>query len=282
MTASKFSRLIYALALLGGCISPAKYEREAITLERIAMRDAWLETVVPFALVFCLVLLLVVLYYRRNAPDLLEGLFRPRRAPDVVGALRAWWTNRRALEPFQWLLRLEKHREESEHRAQRLIVERVATIEAERAARTALWLEEEARRALPPLGPPRLGFFSRFGIGFLAGIIVTVILVMPAVAPDPSGLGAVFLIVGGGLGVIISFIASLVCATLVTATSQKAIWVAMICGIVGTTLGALIIPLVFHEGTPMVVYIGGAGMGLAVGIADQASRQPEPVPAGKS
>src|SRR5690349_11564392 len=124
MTASRLRYQIFALALLGACVSPAKYEREEVTLERIALRDAWLQTAAVFGLVVCLALLLLVLYLRRSAPDKVEALWRPRRAPDVVGAVRAWWRRRRELAPFQWLIRLERHRTRKAERARKLEVTR--------------------------------------------------------------------------------------------------------------------------------------------------------------
>ena len=281
MTSSTFRRFAYALALLlGGCVSPRKYERVDVTLERIELRDAWLDTLVPFALVVCLMLLLVVLYYRRNAPDALDGLFRPRRVPDVVGAVRSWWRNQEELGQFRWLLRLEAHRAHNEESAARRVAKHAATIEAERAEREARRLAEEARRAVPPLGPPRLGFFARFGIGFVAGIIVTAIIILPFVTADAKS-GALVLAFGGGIGVIISLIASLVCAALITAVAKKTVWLATICGTAGGAVGGMVIPALLHVATPIVVLAGGAAMGLAIGVADQSSREGIPRDGGR-
>ena len=276
MTASTLPRLTFALALLGGCVWPAKYEREEVTLERIALRDAWLQTVVPFALVVCLVLLLVVLYYRREAPDALDALFRPRRAPDVLGALRTWWRNRQELAPFQGLLRLEQHRLRKAERARRLEAERAATRAAERADREARIREEEARRALPPLGPPRLGFFSRFAIGLLTGLLLTTAMVLPF-ATDKSGWGGLVVLFGGGGGILISFITSFVCALLVTLLEEKTIWSAILYGLLGAIVSRLAMPEIWFVTGPIVLGIGGTAIGLAIGTADQWSRRPEPV-----
>ena len=274
MTASGRRPLIFALAALGGCVSPAKYEREEVTLERIALRDAWLHTAAAFGLVVCLALLLLLLYYRRTAPDSAEALWRPRRAPDVVGAVRAWWRRRRELEPFQWLVRLERHRLREAERARKLEVTR----REELLEREALIRAEEALRARPQLGPPTLGFFSRFGIGLITGLLLTTLLILPF-ATDKSGWGGMVVLFGGGTAIIISFIASFVCALLVSVLDEKTIWSAILCGLLGAIVGRLVMPEMWIVTSPIAMLIGGSAIGFAIGAADQWSRKPEAVPA---
>lgn len=278
MTASRFRHIAYApLTLLGGCVWQHKYERVDVTLERIALRDAWLQTFVPFALALCLMLLLVVLYYRRNAPDTLDVLFKPRHAPDLVGAVRTWWRNREELAPFQGLFRLQQDRARFAERTAKSEAERAARREVERAEREALRMEEDARRALPPLGPPTLGFFSRVAIGFLTGLVLTTLVVLPFTTNDASGFAGYFILFGGGAGIIISFIASLVCATLVSALEKKATWIATLCGASGALLGFSVVPAIWFLGNPIVMLLGGSAIGFAVGVADEMSRKPESV-----
>jgi hypothetical protein len=277
MTASKFRLIAYALVLAGGCVSPGKYERVDVTMERIALRDAWLQTAVPFGVVLCLVLLLVVLYYRRNMPERLDALFKLRRAPDLVGVVRAWWRHREELAPFQNLLSIQRYRVRQEERATRRIRERVADVQAERAAREAIRAAEAARRAQPPLGPPTLGFFSRAAVGFGTGVLITVLLLLPLAGPDPSGFAPLFVVFGGGMGLLISLVGSLACAAFVSVAAEKSIWLAIICGVAGVVLGSILMPSIWLVMPPPIVLLGGAAIGLAIGLADESSRRPEPI-----
>jgi hypothetical protein len=159
-------------------------------------------------------------------------------------------------------------------RAAKREAERVAQIEAERAAREAIRLADEARRALPPLGPPTLGFFSRLAIGFVAGLMLTAAIAMPLALADHKN-GPLIAVIVGGAGLIISLITSLVCAALVTAVSQKTIGHAMLWGTVGATLGLLVVPAMTWVAKPMIVLLSGAFIGFVVGTADQLSRERE-------
>lgn len=277
VTASRYRHIPYALVFLGaGCVSPSKYERVDVTLERIALRDAWLQTAVPFGLAFCLVLLLVLLYYRRNAPDALDALFRPRRAPDVVGAVRAWWRNREDVAPYEALLRLVQHRARVAERAQWREADRLASLEAERVERESIRRAEAARRARPPLGPPRLGFLSRFMIGLVTGILLTMVVVMPF-AYDKSDWGGYVVVIGAVVGFPFAFVASLVCAILVSALERKTIGRAMICGASVAVVGSVAVPPLWFLGAviPIAMLCGGSAIGFAIGVADELSRKPQ-------
>ena len=273
MTASRFRHIVYGLALLGGCVSPSRYERVDVTLERIQMRDEWLATAVPFGLVVLLLLLLAVLYYRRRAPNALDVLFAPRRAPDVIGTVRAWFRSREELAPFDWLLRLEKHRLRKAQGAAEREAERSAELEAQRAAREEIRLAEEARRALPPLGPSRLGFFSRFGIGFATGLILTAAFALPLAAADQKN-GALIAVIVGVVGILISLVVSLVCAILATTVGEKTIGYAMIWGALGAAVVIIALPILWLA-KPVIVVVGGIAIGFSIGTADQMSRQRE-------
>ena len=136
-------------------------------------------------------------------------------------------------------------------------------------------MAEAARRALPPLGPPRLGFLSRFAIGVVTGTLLATVLVLPF-ASDKKW-GGFVLLVGSVVGFLFSVVASLVCAILVSALEKKTIGRAMICGASVALIASIAVPAIWFVGAvlPIAMLCGGSVIGLVIGVADELSRKPQ-------
>ena len=93
-------------------------------------------------------------------------------------------------------------------------------------------------------------------------------------ATAPRGWGGMFVLFGGGTAIIISFIASFVCALLVSVLEEKTIWTAILCGLLGAIVGRFVMPEMWIVTSPIAMLIGGSAIGFATGLADQLSRKP--------
>src|ERR1051325_1537519 len=151
------TRALCVAALLGGCVSPAPYERESVTLERIALRDAWLETAASFGVVLVLVLFLIVIHYNRTRLSSLAALFRRFTLRDLDAARRSWQARRAAAAS-------RRAAERERRRAEALIC---APENQQRLVQNP--------HAQPMLGPPTLSFLARFGVGLASGLGCTML-----------------------------------------------------------------------------------------------------------
>jgi hypothetical protein len=261
--ASRF--VLCALALPVGCISPSRYERKDVTLERIALRDAWLGTIAPFAVAALLALLLVVVWYRRTRNTRLDVLFRRVTVRELADGVRRWWQARRASHDGSASeLVSERKRRHADYVAW--------TAERESQDRLA----EEARRNQPPLGPPTLGFFSRVAVGLAAGLGVTALLLLmiASAGPDPNHFLPLVALFVGVVGVAVSLSSSLVCAAMIGSAREPTIPFTTLCaGLGGAAPGMISLKLALVA-APIGFVAGALVVGLAIAFADQASRKP--------
>lgn len=229
-------------------------------IEQAELREDWYATVVPFAVVAALVLVLVVVRQRRKPTTLFDGLFTVRQVPDV----KRW------------------RRERAARREAERVADREAYLAREKLA--AATVPAPAPAASVPvrveMGPPTISFLGRFAAALVANVGLTVLASLFLATVFGLGDSSLVWLAVGFLWLIPMTIASLICAFLLSTSTDHGVLFSIGAGAASTVVVLVVILGIsvklglFAAGLALFYLGGGAIMGLAVGVAEHASRRP--------
>jgi hypothetical protein len=242
------------VSLLAACARERRpYGKEII--ERAELREAWTTTFVWFAVVFVLFLALILVRQRRKPIPMLDELFRARELPDL-----AEWRRRRA--------------EAAAARRAARVAEELERREQERGAQARATAPSAPEPAPVLLGPPTNGFGRRFRLCLLISFGAVALFSLFVGTISPKELVFLAVLVAGGSAALVAVLVSFFCAMLVTMLPWRNVGSATLTGALSAVLAMELVPWLAEPVIFATLVGAGTFLGLFVGLADQASRQP--------